>query len=94
MERTVLLTGQPQETSDPLSEDALLELTEVYERSWKSMKIVFKSLWPDEENVPEGMFELAEHLKVDRHRIQAWNISTYREGAREAWQWLRPASPP
>ena len=69
-------------------QDALTELSEVHERSRRSMKSVFKALWPNE-TVPEGMSELADRLKGARRRFQAWKISACREGAREAWAMIK-----
>jgi hypothetical protein len=52
------------------------------------MKSVFKALWP-EKTVPEVMSKLTECLKGVRRRVQAWKISAYREGAREAWAMIK-----
>jgi hypothetical protein len=38
-------------------------LAEVHESACKSMKEVFKVLWPEVEHIPEDMAVLAEHMR-------------------------------
>ena len=64
-------------------------LAEVHESAHKSMKEVFKALWPEVEHVPEDMAVLTEHLQRARRRIQAWKVFACREGAREAWAMVK-----
>ena len=86
----VLLIGQPKEALGTSSEDALAQLTEEHEIAWEAMKVVFKALWPDEENVPGGMSELVERLKGARRCILTWNILDCWEGRERRGQWSNP----
>jgi hypothetical protein len=63
------------EATNLLLKDALTRLSEVHEKAWRAMRVVFKASWPREESVPKDMSVLAERLKGSRCRIQAWKIS-------------------
>ena len=52
------------------------------------MRGIAQAMWPSV-SMPDGLGELAEKLKGARRRFQLWNISAYRQGAREAWAMVK-----
>ena len=86
---TASLTGLPPESRGPSSKDMSIRLSEVLEGTRKVMKDVHQDLWPEVVPVPEDMAALAEQLKRAQCQIQAWKVSSCREGAREAWAMVK-----
>ena len=56
------------------------------------MSGVAQALWPSV-SLPEGLGGLAEKLQGVRRRLHLWKISSYHQGAREAWAMVKTRYP-
>jgi hypothetical protein len=83
-----LLTGWPGEEVQSFGGNVLKELSVVHEKARKAMKNMVKALWPTEV-APDDMAELANRFKGAQQRFDLWKISSYQEGAREAWAMVK-----
>ena len=83
-----ILMGRPEEEVSGSAGDLLQRLSQVHEHARLAMRSVAKALWPSA-SPPGSMEELVELFKGARRRIRLWKISTYREGAREAWAMVK-----
>ena len=83
-----ILTGRPEEEVSGSSSDVLQGLSQVHEQARLAMRSVAKALWPSA-SPPGSMEELVERFKGAQRRIRLWKISSYREGAREAWAMVK-----
>ena len=85
---TGMLTGRPEEEMSGSQGDLLQELSQVPERARQAMRSVAKALWPSA-SPPGSMEELVKLFQGARWCLRLWNISAYREGAREAWAMVK-----
>ena len=83
-----MLTGHPAEEMPGSTGDLLPELSQLHERVRQVMQGVAQALWPSV-SIPEGLGDLAQKLKGARRCFRLWKISSWRQGAREAWAMVK-----
>ena len=83
-----MLTGRPAEEMPGSMGDLRPELSQLHERVRQAMQGIVQALWPSV-SMPEGLGELVEKLKGVQRRFRLWKMSTYHQGAREAWAMVK-----
>ena len=83
-----LLKGHPAEEMPGSTGDLLPELLQLHGRVRQAMQSVIQAMWPSL-SMLEGLVELTKKLEGVRQRFRLWNISAYRQGAREAWAMVK-----
>ena len=82
------MTGYPEEEMPASAGDVLQDLSQLHKRARQVMQGIAWFLWPSS-SLTNGMGGLVDMLQGARRRFRSWKISTYWQGAREAWAMVK-----